>query len=704
MDISTLTNTPSTHTDLTAPILRKPDLATDRPRPAPPIWHQIPAELQTRPQWVLWRYELDPKGRWTKVPYNARTAKPASTTATRTWSTFTDAKAAYLDQPDYFAGIGYVFSKDDPYCGADFDHCLEAGQPNNWAAAHLAALRASGAYIEVSVSGNGVHVITCATLPGRGIKRPLGEVYDRGRFFTISGRALEPTPIGNGQTAIDTLHVELAGTAHASKTKTVRNGKPGTKDRAALLAEIPDSAWEEARALQRTKHDLLIKRSELATRKKEGTQGFYAVRSQWAEMHQRWPHIGLYRADGSFDDSQARAVLARTLHGRAFTFPEYVVIMSHHFAAYCLAKWGTKEHWREELAACWQNAIENTPYTPKAPVDKRKSNAAISAKLHGRANNHTETVERVYQLLRDHRAGTEALIHTAELASEASMHRGTLAKILKELREAGRIETRRNGSHGGLIVSFPDVAIVYEQPAEFSAATPEIPIEAAVAIEETSTNKETCVSSEMREIGDSSPVASLAELAVAYLDNPDAGAVALRNRATGESTRRHSVKHFAQLMCDHYGEHYSAYEARAAYKAERERRAALEKAEWARFFAQLKAMPTPDLIAYIHGGYRRELAELMRKCDTSAMFDKYKYRTRLKCAKQHLAWRGVALPAKPTKSIPYTPTKPQRPCAAPKARLVACEPLRFELPTFSSADALGMIARLKARLIDRGSA
>lgn len=193
--------------------------------------------------------------------------------------------------------------------------------------------------------------------------------------------------------------------------------------------------------------------------------------------------------------------------------------------------------------------------------------------------------------------------------------------------------------------------------------------------------------------------ASLAELAAAYLDNPDAGAVALRNRATGESTRRHSAKHFAQLVC----EHYSADEARAAYKAEQARRAALEKAEWARFFAQLKAMTTPDLIAYIHGGCRRELAELARKSDTTlATFDAHRYRTRLKCAKQHLAWRGVALPAKPTKSTAYTPTKPQRPRAAPQARQMACEPLRFEQPTpaepeYSSPRARRLIDSLRQR-------
>ena len=676
----------------TAPTLRKPDLATDRPRPAAPVWHQIPAELQARRNWVVWRYELDKNGKPTKVPYNAHTARPASTTAPRTWCTFAEAKAAYLDRPDHWAGIGYVFCKDDPYCGADFDHCLENGTPTEWAAAHLAALRSAGAYIEVSVSGAGVHAITRATV-GKGRKTPRGEVYDRGRFFTISGRALDPTSIADGQAAIDALLAELSGPADK---KAIHEGKPGTKDRAQLLAEIPAAEWEAARELLRTKRDLLLKRALAATQKEE-TQGYFAARLLWAELHQRWAHIGVYRADGSLDDSQARAVLARTLYGRGFTFPQYVVIMSHHFAAYCLAKWGTKERWREELAACWHDAAENTSYRPKAPAGKPAPDVAISAKPRGRASSHAHQVERVYQLLLDHRAGTQALVNTQDLASAADMHRVTLAGILAELRSAGRIETRRNGRYGGLIVAFPDVAIVCEPAAEYGAAMLETPIKAAAPIEETSTNSKACVSSELREAGYSLQVAPLAALAAAYLDNPDAGAIALRNRATGESTRRHSAKHFAQQVCEHYGEHYSADEARVAYKAEQARRAALEKAEWARFFAQLKAMPTPDLIAYIHGGCRRELAELARNNDNGAAFDKHKYRTRLKCAKQHLGWRGVALPAKPTKSKAYTPTKPQRPRAAPKARPVACQPLRFEQPKPANADAAGLIARLRAR-------
>jgi hypothetical protein len=148
-------------------------------------------------------------------------------------------------------------------------------------------------------------------------------------------------------------------------------------------------------------------------------------------------------------------VLAHSIRPRGFAFPEYVVIMSHHFAAYCLAKWGTKDAWRAELERIWDAA----PPAKHAPAPACKPDVVIPAKPCGRASNHAAQVDRVYGLLLEHRAGAQAPIHTAELASAAGMHRVTLAGILAELRSAGRITTTRNGRYGGLIVAFPDVAI-----------------------------------------------------------------------------------------------------------------------------------------------------------------------------------------------------------------------------------------------------
>jgi primase-polymerase (primpol)-like protein len=219
---------------------------------------------------VYWRREArDSKP--TKRPYNARSARPASSTAPRTWSSFEQAKAAYLERPDFFDGIGYVFSKDDSYCGADFDHCIgDTGAISTWAAERIAALQAAGAYTEISVSGSGVHAITRATV-GKGRKTVRGEIYDRARFFTFSGNRLAgSTPIGDGQAAIDALAAELGGPASAGDKPARDAGQPTAHS---------EVEWEQARQLLRTERDRLLKRFLAATQKEE-TQGVF--RCAWS--------------------------------------------------------------------------------------------------------------------------------------------------------------------------------------------------------------------------------------------------------------------------------------------------------------------------------------------------------------------------------------------------------------------------------------
>ncbi len=76
----------------------------------------IPAELRERLQWVTWKLENG-----TKVPYNARTGRRASSTDPSTWASYAEACAAA--QHRHHVGVGYVFAPDDPYVGIDLDDC-----------------------------------------------------------------------------------------------------------------------------------------------------------------------------------------------------------------------------------------------------------------------------------------------------------------------------------------------------------------------------------------------------------------------------------------------------------------------------------------------------------------------------------------------------------------------------------------------------
>ena len=51
--------------------------------------------------------------------------------------------------------------------------------------------RVDGGYVEASPSGTGIHIITRGSVRDGGMRKgPKVEMYSRGRFFTITGRAL----------------------------------------------------------------------------------------------------------------------------------------------------------------------------------------------------------------------------------------------------------------------------------------------------------------------------------------------------------------------------------------------------------------------------------------------------------------------------------------------------------------------------------
>jgi hypothetical protein len=167
----------------------------------------IPAELRGRAQWVAWRFAFR-SGKWTKVPFDPRTRRAADATDPATWGTFAEAWGRY--DAGGFDGVGYVFAADDPYAGVDLDGSLgDGGKTLEWAAPILE--RFAGAYAEVSPSGRGVKLFVRGRLPGKGKRKAYGggavEVYDRGRYFTVTGRRLDGSAaeVRDAQAALDWL-------------------------------------------------------------------------------------------------------------------------------------------------------------------------------------------------------------------------------------------------------------------------------------------------------------------------------------------------------------------------------------------------------------------------------------------------------------------------------------------------------------------
>ena len=189
----------------------------------PPTADALPDALVDRDQWVCWRTH-DRDGKPTKVPLIPGTTQFASTTDPTTWTSFLQARQAAANTP--VEGLGFVFTADDPLVGIDLDDCRDpdAETPTAWAAEVLDTL---DSYSEVSPSGTGYHVIVRGERPeGRNRAGDL-EVYDRSRFFTVTGDHVAATPetVTAREDALATLvEEELAATS----TTTTSSETPAT--------------------------------------------------------------------------------------------------------------------------------------------------------------------------------------------------------------------------------------------------------------------------------------------------------------------------------------------------------------------------------------------------------------------------------------------------------------------------------------------
>jgi putative DNA primase/helicase len=149
----------------------------------------IPQELKALAQWVCWKLKRGEK-RWEKIPIDPKTGRYGSATNPSTWGTFDQAWEHYRSRKGGgIDGLGFVFTEDDPYAGIDLDKCRdpETGEIAPWA---LEIVTRMNSFTELSPSGTGLHIFVEGKLPGKGINTQRVEIYDRGRYFTVTGHTL----------------------------------------------------------------------------------------------------------------------------------------------------------------------------------------------------------------------------------------------------------------------------------------------------------------------------------------------------------------------------------------------------------------------------------------------------------------------------------------------------------------------------------
>ena len=161
-------------------------------------YEKIPEELQKLNQWGIFHKVWVPKRKkYTKIPLSPWDGRSGSTTDSSTWSDFKTALRA-LDKYDNADGLAFYFA--NGYVGLDIDHIgdelekvrLGDRDPENFVMKARELTKET--YMEVSLSGEGIHCIFKGKIPGKRRRKGSYEMYESGRFFALTGHTLNKKP------------------------------------------------------------------------------------------------------------------------------------------------------------------------------------------------------------------------------------------------------------------------------------------------------------------------------------------------------------------------------------------------------------------------------------------------------------------------------------------------------------------------------
>ena len=275
-------------------------------RPDPGNFGNVPGDLGEFDSWIVWREGPPCTGRAkpSKIPVNPLTLQNASTADSATWSSRETALESFQKHKN-LAGVGFVFSEDDPFSGLDLDNCRdpETGALEPWAAE---LVRYVDSYAEVSPSRKGIKIIVKAKLAGKRnhfeFQGHEVEVYDRGRYFAVTGERLENAPavIYDRQKALDSLLPDQPPPPTAAASR-LRSEDPAAKAIDAisdeeLVRRIKCSAQGE-------------KFSALMEGSTAGYAGYFAASGALCAMLAAWTRCDperidrIYRTSGLYEES-----------------------------------------------------------------------------------------------------------------------------------------------------------------------------------------------------------------------------------------------------------------------------------------------------------------------------------------------------------------------------------------------------------------
>ena len=174
-----------------------------------PVIENVPDEMYRLNNWVVWKAvesdKVNENGERVLDKVLKRTnGLSASSTDPKTWTDFHTAYNAYINGS--FAGIGFVFEKNNKIIGLDLDGHFEDGQPLTEIAQEIT----EQTFVEISPSGTGAHAYFIGDLPDthkhvyQDNEGQL-ELFNNAKFFTFTGEQVGQDELSSDQSYIDKL-------------------------------------------------------------------------------------------------------------------------------------------------------------------------------------------------------------------------------------------------------------------------------------------------------------------------------------------------------------------------------------------------------------------------------------------------------------------------------------------------------------------
>lgn len=149
----------------------------------------VPPAMAMADRWMHWRRITRGDGT-SKLPVTVD-GSPASSTDMSTWAALPQAESS-----DVGEGLGFALG--DGFACIDLDHCYdERNHLTPWAKMLIAPV-ADSTWIEISPSGNGLHIWgRYGERTGLKVRNDLGmniEAYSQGRYMTYTGHRFRKSP------------------------------------------------------------------------------------------------------------------------------------------------------------------------------------------------------------------------------------------------------------------------------------------------------------------------------------------------------------------------------------------------------------------------------------------------------------------------------------------------------------------------------